>query len=113
MKKKSFWQTALIFIFFCIIGCIYKSCEESDVMSEGVRDTAVVNDINFGRRGRSFEYQYDVNGIIYHGNRDKYEIWFRNGYCAHWSKLKPGDSIVIMYKRSEPQKSFPLNKLYR
>lgn len=113
MKKKSSWLTPLMFIFFGIIGCTYKSCEESDVMSEGVRDTAVVNDINFGRRSRDFEYQYDVNGIIYHGHRNKSEIWLRNGDFVKWRKLKLGDSIVIMYKQSEPQKSFPLNILYR
>ena len=113
MKKKSSWLTALVFIFFGIVGYTYKSCEESDVMSEGVRDTAVVNNINFGRHGRCFKYQYDVNGIIYHGHHNKSEIWLRNGDIMQWRKLKLGDSIVIMYKQSEPQKSFPLNILYR
>ena len=111
MKKKSSWLTPLVFIFFGIVGYTYKSWQESDVMSEGVRDTAVVNDINFGRRSRDFEYQYDVNGIIYHGHRNKSEIWLRNGDIMQWRKLKLGDSIVIMYKQSEPQKSFPLNIL--
>ena len=113
MKKKSSWLTALVFIFFCIVGYTYKSWQESDVMSEGVRDTAVVNDINHGRRGRNFEYQYDVNGIIYHGHHNKAEIWTRNGEFVQWRKLKLGDSIVIMYKQSEPQKSFPFDILYR
>ena len=45
MKKKSSWLAPLVIIIFYIIGCTYKSWEESDVMSEGVRDTAVVNDI--------------------------------------------------------------------
>ena len=109
MKKKSSWLTPLVFIFFGIVGYTYKSWQESDVMSEGVRDTAVVNDIILGRRSRYFEYQYDVNGIIYHGHRNKSEIWLRNGDFTDWSKLKLGDSIVIMYKQSEPQKSFPLS----
>ncbi len=113
MKKKSSWLTALVFIFFCIVGYTYKSWQESDVMSKGVRDTAVVNDINFGRRSRDFEYQYDVNGIIYHGHHNKAEIWTRNGEFVQWRKLKLGDSIVIMYKQSEPQKSFPFDILYR
>ena len=111
MKKKSSWLKALVIIFFGIIGYNYKSCEESDVMSEGVRDTAVVNDINFGRHGQCFEYQYDVNGIISHGRRNKSEKRLRNGDFTDWSKLKLGDSIVIMYKQSEPQKSFPLSIL--
>ena len=111
MKKKSSWLTPLVFIFFGIVGYTYKSWQESDVMSEGVRDTAVVNDINLGRRSRYFEYQYDVNGIIYHGHRNKSEIWLRNGDIMQWRKLKLGDSIVIMYKQSEPQKSFPLSIL--
>ena len=82
-------------------------------MSEGVMDTAVVNDMYFGKRGRDFEYQYDVNGIIYHGHHNKSEIWTRNGEFVQWRKLKLGDSIVIMYKQSEPQKSFPSNILGR
>ena len=113
MKKKSSWLAPLVIIIFYIIGCTYKSWEESDVMSEGVRDTAVVNDIYTVKSSRYFEYQYDVNGIIYHGHRNKSEIWLRNGDFTNWSKLKLGDSIVIMYKQSEPQKSFPLNILYR
>jgi hypothetical protein len=113
MKKKSSWLTALVFIFFCIVGYTYKSWQESDVMSKGVRDTAVVNDINFGRRSRDFEYQYDVNGIIYHGHHNKSEMRTRNGEFVQWRKLKLGDSIVIMYKQSEPQKSFPLEILGR
>ena len=109
MKKKSFWLTALIFVIVYIIGRTYQSWEESDVMSEGVRDTAVVNDIYTVKSSRYFEYQYDVNGIIYHGHRNKSEIWLRNGDIMQWRKLKLGDSIVIMYKQSEPQKSFPLS----
>jgi len=111
MKKKSSWLKALVIIFFGIIGYNYKSCEESDVMSEGVRDTAVVNDIYYIKSGRFFEYQYDVNGIIYHGRRNKSEKRLRNGDIMQWRKLKLGDSIVIMYKQSEPQKSFPLSIL--
>ena len=113
MKKKSFWLTALIFVIVYIIGRTYQSWEESDVMSEGVRDTAVVNDINHGRRGRNFEYQYDVNGIIYHGHRNKSEIQSGYGGFVYFKNIKLGDSIVIMYKQSEPQKSFPFDILYR
>ena len=111
MKKKSSWLAPLVIIIFYIIGYTYKSWEESDVMSEGVRDTAVVNDIYSVKSSRYFEYQYDVNGIIYHGHRNKSEIWLRNGDIMQWRKLKLGDSIVIMYKQSEPQKSFPLSIL--
>ena len=113
MKKKSSWLTALVFIFFYIIGRTYKSWEESDVMSEGVRDTAFVNDIYSVKGSRYFEYQYDVNGIIYHGHHNKSEMRTRNGEFVQWRKLKLGDSIVIMYKQSEPQKSFPLDILGR
>ena len=107
-EKKSSWLTALVFIFFCIVGYTYKSWQESDVMSKGVRDTAVVNDINFGRRSRDFEYQYDVNGIIYHGHHNKAEIWTRNGEFVQWRKLKLGDSIVIMYKNQNHRSRFLL-----
>jgi len=113
MKKKSSWLTALVFIFFGIVGHTYKSWQESDVMSEGVRDTAVINDINFGRRSRDFEYQYDVNGIIYYGHHNKSGMRTQDCKFVQWKKLKPGDSIVIMYKQSEPQKSFPLYILGR
>lgn len=113
MKKRSSWLIPLVIIFFYIIGRTYKSWEESDVMSEGVRDTAFVNDIYSVKGSRYFEYQYDVNGSIYHGHRNKAEIWTRNGEFVQWRKLKLGDSIVIMYKQSEPQKSFPFDILYR
>ena len=113
MKKKSFWPTALVIIFIYIIGCTYKSWQESDVTSEGVMDTAVVNDIYSVKGSQYFEYQYDVNGIINHGHRNKAEIRSRDGEFVEWRKLELGDSIVIMYKRSEPQKSFPLNILGR
>ena len=113
MKKKSSWLIPLVIIFFYIIGRTYKSWEESDVMSEGVRDTAFVNDIYSVKGSRYFEYQYDVNGSIYHGHRNKAEI--RSGDCefVEWRKLELGDSIVIMYKQSDPQKSFPLEILGR
>lgn len=111
MKKKSSWLAPLVIIIFYIIGCTYKSWEESDVMSEGVRDTAVVNDIYSVKSSRYFEYQYDVNGIIYHGHHNKSGMRTQDCKFVQWKKLKPGDSIVIMYKQSEPQKSFPLSIL--
>ena len=113
MKKRSSWLIPLVIIFFYIIGRTYKSWEESDVMSEGVMDTAVVNDMYFGKRGRDFEYQYDVNGIIYHGHHNKSDMRSRNGEFEDWHKVELGDSILIMYKQSEPQKSFPSNILGR
>jgi hypothetical protein len=108
MKKKSSWLIPLVIIFFYIIGRTYKSWEESDVMSEGVRDTAFVNDIYSVKGSRYFEYQYDVNGSIYHGHRNKAEIWTRNGEFVQWRKLKLGDSIVIMYKNQNHRSRFLL-----
>ena len=104
MKKKSSWLIPLVIIFFYIIGRTYKSWEESDVMSEGVRDTAFVNDIYSVKGSRYFEYQYDVNGSIYHGHRNKAEIQSGYGGFVYFKNIKLGDSIVIMYKQSEPQK---------
>ena len=113
MKKKSFWQTALVFIFFCIIGYTYESWQVSDVMSDRAWDTAVVDRIYSVKHRQYFEYQYDVNGIIYHGHHNKSDMRSRNGEFEDWHKVELGDSILIMYKQSEPQKSFPSNILGR
>ena len=112
MKKKSFWPI-LVIIFFCIIVYTYESLQVYDVMSDRVWDTAVVNRIYSVKHSQYFEYQYDDNGIIYHNHLNKTDMRSRNGEFEDWHKVELGDSILIMYKQSEPQKSFPSNILGR
>lgn len=100
MKKKSFGVIALVIILY-FLGNILRLRNETDVASEGVICTAIVIDIYSVKSSRYFEYQYEVNGIIYHNHRNKAREQYRH--------LEIGDSILIEYKQSDPQKSYPLD----
>lgn len=93
MKISKKIPIGLILIVFVLV---FRAWHKSNVMSDGVRDTAVVTNIHCGKKGQYLEYQYEVNGVIYHNQDSK----------TSYKDVQIGDSFSIMYKRSDPEDSY-------